>query len=115
MQVINFFLLVTAVLATAYVSAISAKLYAVGAVIGMVAIVLTAVTFAIARRQRRKAPAGRTLSLNFRTGSLTSYSWHLSVLSVMGGVSRPAYTRSSVVFGLAALIGVGSVLYAIIH
>ncbi len=61
LQVINYFLVAIAVLATAYVSAINGKHYAIGAAIALSGAALTAVTFMVGYRQRRMAAVGAGL------------------------------------------------------
>ena len=58
LQVVNYFLVAIAVLATAYVSALNGKHYAIAAVIALSGAALTGLTFMTGYRQRRTAAAG---------------------------------------------------------
>ena len=55
LQVLNYFFVATAILATAYVSAINGKHYAIAAVLALAGMSLNVVTFLIGMRQREAA------------------------------------------------------------
>ena len=69
LQVINYFLVASAVLATAYVSALDGKRYAVPAVIALAGAALTGLAFILGRRQRRLPTQAALRSPNSKAGS----------------------------------------------
>jgi len=111
---INYFLVASAVLATAYVSAISGKHYDIAVVVALAGTALTVLVFVLGRGQRRAAaeaePAlaelqGR-IADRLKIDSFLVYQPHERV---------PSDIRVRLAFGLAALLSIGSVLYALIH
>jgi hypothetical protein len=114
LQVVNFFLLALAVLIAAYVSAINAKHYALAAVIGISGTALTGATFAIGSHQRRRAGDG-TRALD-ELQDLVANRLKLDSFRMVRGRAPARYiVRGSFVFAIATLLGIASVLYALIH
>jgi hypothetical protein len=115
LQVINYFLVAIAVLATAYVSAINGKHYAIAAAIASSGAVLTAVTFLIGYRQRRWAAVGELAlaELQNRVADRLMIDSLRMVVSEAGKV--PNYFPVRLAFALALLLSIGFVLYALIH
>ena len=118
LQVVNYYLVAVAVLATAYVSAYNAKIYPVAAVIGASGLGLTTVTLAVGFRQRRMAGVNELalvevqerLASRLGIGALRMAQKQLPPKGRQVGSVFPA-----VAFGLAALLSAVSVLYAVIH
>lgn len=115
LQVVNYFLVATALLATAYVSAINGKHYPIAAVLALTGIALTMVTFVIGMRQREMArPAGREIAeLHGRVVQ------KLKIESVNEARAEPI-TRlgpisDMIAFGLVFVLYVCGLLYAVIH
>lgn len=116
LQVINYFLVAIAVLATAYVSAINGKHYAIAVAIALSGAVLTAVTFTVGHRQRRRAAAGEVAlaALQSRIADRLMIDSLRMVGSEIGKAPKP-YFPVRLAFGLALLLSIGAVLYALIH
>ena len=115
---INYFLVASAVLATAYVSAINGKLYPVAAVVALTGIGLTAVTSLIALRQSLQVGlAGPVLAevqrrvadrLNFDlAGTTGTGTWPVRIAQ--------STLPMTIALGLALLVNIGALLYALIH
>ena len=115
LQVLNYFLVAIAVLATAYVSALNAKLYAVAAVIALSGAALTAVCYGVGNDQRRFAHTGMSAlrELQDRVAD------QLGVEAIRMGRARPIWRVrplfSHGAFVLAAAVSIGSAVYALIH
>jgi hypothetical protein len=114
LQVVNYFLVASAVLATAYVSAINGKHYSIAAVIALSETALAAATYAIGRRQNQMAAPARLAlgELRARIADRLTISTFL-----MSGPPRTfAYRFSTrIAFGLVVLLSVGAALYAVVH
>jgi hypothetical protein len=115
LQVINYFLVAIAVLATAYVSAINGKHWAIAVAIALSGATLTAVTFMVGYRQRRWAAVGELAlaELQKRVADRLMIDSLRMVGSEAGKV--PNYYPVRLAFALALLLSIGSVLYALIH
>jgi hypothetical protein len=115
LQVLNYFLVASAILATAYVGALNGKHYAVAAVIALSGAALTGATFMTGYRQRRNAPAGE-LALTDLQGRIADR-LEVDSIRMLKPPPRPVPRYISVwgAFGLAALLSVGAALYALIH
>jgi len=114
LQVINYFLVAIAVLATAYVSAINGKHYGIAVAIALSGAVLAAVTFTVGHRQRRRAAVGEVAlaALQNRVADRLM----IDSLRMVGSENRTRfYFPVRLAFGLALLLSVGAVLYALIH
>ena len=116
LQVVNYFLVAIAVLATAYVSAIDGKHYGIATVIALSGTTLTVVTYALGRQQRYAAAAAEPglAALQNRIAD------RLGIDVIRGfGKSHPGtvprYHLSAIAFGLAGLLSIGAALYALIH
>jgi hypothetical protein len=114
LQVINYFLVASAVLATAYVSAIDGKHYTVAAVIALSGTALTGLAFIHGRRQRRYADTGRPALSELQ--SRVAERLKMDSFRILRPAGRPE-TESAVrtAFGLAAVLSIASALYALIH
>jgi hypothetical protein len=115
LQVVNYFLVAIALLATAYVSAINAKLYSVAAVIALSAAALAAVSFSAGIRQRRLASMGELALTDLQDLIATRLeidSFRM-VQSPPARTPTPRYVPSLIAFGLSALLCLGSALYAL--
>ena len=115
LQVVNYFLVATAILATAYVSAINGKHYPIAAVLAVTGIALTTLTLVIGMRQREVAyPESRMMAeLDARIIQ------KLKIESVHETRAEPITRLGSVpdmvAFGLVFLLCVAGLLYAVIH
>ncbi len=115
LQVVNYFLVAIAVLATAYVSAIDGKHYGIATVIALSGAVVTAVAYALGRQQRYAAAAAEPglAALQNRIAD------RLGIDLIRFGKSQPGtvprYHLSGIAFGLAGLLSIGAALYALIH
>jgi hypothetical protein len=114
LQLINFFLVASAILATAYVSAIDGKHYAVAAVIALSETALTGLAFILARRERRwsgiAVPA--LAELDGRVAErLRMDSFRMNPPYVPDRTEAPV----RIAVGLAVLVSIGAALYALIH
>lgn len=112
LQVINYFIVASAVLATAYVSAISGKHYAVAVVITLSGTALTALAFVVGRRQRGYAAEPALAELQGRVAERLKIA-SFCVAQPQGRIRRDLSVR--IAFGLAIAFSIGSWLYAIIH
>ena len=118
LQVINYYQVAIAVLATAYVSAFNAKIYPVAAVVGASGIALTSVTFAVGFRQRRMASINELalVEVQDRIASRLDIDALRMAQKQLPPRGRSVGSAFSVIaFALAALLSIGSVLYAAIH
>jgi hypothetical protein len=118
LQVINYFLVASAVLATAYVSAINGKHYPIAAIIALSETALAAVTYTIGSRERRMATAAQRplAELQARIADRLV----ITTLRIVGSPGTAGYRFSvrlyvRTMFGLAVLLSVGAALYALVH
>jgi hypothetical protein len=113
LQMINYFLVATAILATAYVSAINAKHYPIAAAIAVSEIPFAAAIWTYLRRQRHHAnPAQRALlDLEARIADRLT----MSTFRVAEPPGTATYSLSAFVFALVVLLSAGAVLYALVH
>ncbi len=114
-QGLNFYLVVTAVLFTAYISAINGKHYGVAAALSIAGLgltVLTAASVHVEGNAAARATPGLTELQNRMAG-------RLKIDPIRAATFQPNRTRSgiavAVTFGLAALIQISGLLYALIH
>jgi hypothetical protein len=122
LQVINYFLVASAVLATAYVGAINGKHYPLAAGIALAGIGLTAVTSlselkrrvavnfggpVLAELQRRVADR---LKIDM-AGMIGNQAW----AGRTARIARGAYPGSAIGLGLAFLVSISALLYAVIR
>lgn len=114
LQVINYFIVASAVLVTAYVSAISGKHYAVAVVIALSGAALAALVFVVGRRQRGYAAEAEPAlaELQGRVADRLKIA-SFCIAQPQGRIRRDLSVR--IAFGLAAALSIGSLLYAIIH
>lgn len=120
LQVINYYLVAIAVLATAYVSAFNAKLYAVAVVIGLSGAMITLVSFAVGFRQRRMATLGEAALTEVQARIADRLS--IEAFRMTGrwpGLGRPLGSPGAalplVAFALAGLLNITAVFYAVIR
>jgi len=114
LQVINYYVVAAAVLATAYVSAVGGKHYAIAFMIALSGTGLTVLTFIVGRRQRRSAAKAapaldalqERLARRLQVDSLHLYTPE--------GRAERDHTVG-IAFALAAPLGAGSAIYALIH
>ncbi len=115
LQVVNYFLVAIAVLATAYVSAFNARHYAVAAVIALAGAALTGATIMTGYRQRRTAAVGELalVELQDRLASVLG----VDAIRMQGpGPSKVArYASVWIAFGLAVLLSGAAAVYALLQ
>lgn len=112
LQVMNYFVVAGAVLATAYVSAISGKHYAIAVVVSLSGTALTALAFLIGRSQRHRAAEAEPALAELQS----RVAERLDIGSFK--VIQPTMHRESTVriaFGLGILLGLASAVYALVH
>jgi hypothetical protein len=118
LEVINYFLVASAVLATAYVSAINGKHYPLAAVVALAGIGLTAVTSLIVLRQSLLAnDAGPVLGeLQGRVAERLKIEL-AGTIGTQGWRARLAWSAfpATIALGLALLLSIGALLYAVIR
>jgi hypothetical protein len=114
LQVINYFVVAGAVLATAYVSAISGKHYAIAVVVSLAGTALAALAFTIGLRERRYAAEVQPALAELQ-GRIAD---RLNIGSLRIIPPRPG-TRGTpqvrIAFGLAIVLSLGAALYALVH
>ena len=117
---INYYLVAIAVLATAYVSALNAKLYAVAVAIGLSGAVITFVSFAVGFRQRRMATLGEAALAEVQNRLADRL--RIEELRMTGrwpGLGRPLGSPGAALplaaFALAGLLNIAAVFYAVIR
>ena len=120
LQVINYFLVATAVLVTAYVSAINGKHYPLAAVVALVGIGLTAVTSLIELRQRVAVKFGGPVLAELQRRVADRLKIDMAgMIGIQAWTGRTArIARSSnpaIALGLALLVNISALLYAVIH
>lgn len=115
LQLFNFYLVATAILLTAYTSAINGKHYGVATALAIAGLGLTALTAAavlVEGNSAAKATPGLT-ELQNRMAD------RLKINPIRTATSQPEITRGSgavaVTFGLGALLDISALLYALIH
>jgi hypothetical protein len=115
LQVLNYFLVAIAVLATAYVSSINGRHYAIAAAIASSGAALTAVTFMVGYRQRHQAAVGEVALAELQ--NRVAARLMIDSLRMVGPEAGkiPNYFPVWLAFALALLLSIGSVLYALIH
>ncbi len=112
---VNYFLVATALLAIAYVSAINGKHYSIAAVLALSGMALTTATFLVGLRQRGVAySAGQVLiELQGRVDR------RLKTESIRPARAQPADRLGQiavpVMFGLVLVLEVSALLYAVFH
>ena len=116
LQVVNYFLVAIAVVATAYVSAINGKHYVIAAVVALAGMVLTAVAYAMGLGQRYAAAAAEP-GLFAIQGRIAD---RLGIDAIQGFDKSgpgpvPRFNLAAIAFGLAGLLCIGAALYALIH
>jgi len=119
LQVINYFLVASAVLATAYVSAINARHYPLAAVVALAGMGLTAVTSLISFRLSAAVNSGGPVlgELQGRVADRLMIDM-AGMTGAQAGTIRLGRMRGSsagVALGLALLVNIGALLYAAIH
>ena len=114
LQVINYYLLASAVVATAYVSAINGKLYGIAAIIAVSEAALTTVAYMLGRRERWSAQAARPAlrELQLRIADRLEMDAFRMARPPASAASRFAV---KIAFGLAILLSIGSAIYALVH
>jgi hypothetical protein len=112
LQVMNYFVVAGAVLATAYVSAISGKHYAIAVVVSLSGTALGALAFLIGRSQRHRAAEAEPALAELQS----RIAERLDIGSFKVIQPRP-HRESSVriAFALAILLSLGSAMYALVH
>jgi len=115
LQMVNYYIVASAVLATAYVSAINGKHYAVAAVLALFGTAATAVTLLFGLRQRYSAePARRAL-----TELQDRVAHRLGIDAVRMTKASPGvlwgHDAALIGCGLAFLFDISALLYALIH
>ena len=115
LQVVNYYLVASAVLATAYVSAINGRHYAIAAVIALSEVVVTGSTFMIGYRQRRHATGGELALIELQ--SRIADRLGMGSIQMLEPRSRPIpiYISVWIAFGLVVLLSIGGALYALVH
>ena len=120
LQVINYFFVASAVLATAYVGAINGKHYPLAAVVALAGIGLTAVVSLIQLRQRVAVQFGAPVLAEIQgrladrlqidmAGMIGTRTWTTRI----GRIARS--NISAIAFGLVLLVSIGALLYAVIR
>ena len=115
LQVVNYFFIASAVLATAYVSAINGKHYAIATVLALAGIALTTMTAVIGLVEWQLAiPAVQALNeLRSRVGRRLKIDYVPERRVPLGLRLAPFAWPTAV--GLALLLNVAAQLYAVIH
>ena len=115
LQVLNYFLVATAVLAAAYVSAINGRLYLVAAVLALAGMANTTVTLLIGMRQRAAAhPAA--LEVRELYGRMTRrLKLELAPMTRSERGGRLARQAVPIAFALKFTLDTGALLYAVAH
>lgn len=116
LHVVNYFLVAMAILATAYVSAINAKLYGVAALLGLSGIGLALVSFTVGLRQKEVASVGEAAltDLQDRIADKVGIDSFRMFRAIRPRGAR-RYAASFVAFGMAVLLSLGSVVYALVR
>jgi hypothetical protein len=120
LQVINYFFVASAVLGTAYVGAINGKHYPLAAAVALAGVGLTAVTSLIELQQSFAVNIGGPVlgELQGRVADrlkidMTRLRGSRAWTGRAAWIARRNY--SAIAFGLALLVNIGALLYALIH
>jgi hypothetical protein len=111
-QLLNYFLVASAIVATAYAGAINGKHYGLAAIFSIAGIGLSAVAFAVALEEKRSADQAEPALIALQS-QLTSKLNISSIHTVTAGRERGIMTVA--LPGLTTLLGIGTLLYALIH
>jgi hypothetical protein len=115
LQVVNYFLVAVAVLATAYVDAVDGKHYGIAVVIALSGTALTGIALTVGFQQRQLADTAEPAL----TALQNRIADELGIDSIRTGHALsgkiPPYTASWIAFGLAGLLSIAAALYALIH
>lgn len=120
LQVINYYLVAMAILATAYVGAFNDKLYDVAVVIGISGAMITSASFAVGFRQRRMATLGEVALSDVQERIADRL--NIESLRMSGkwpGIGKPLGSPGAALplaaFALASLLNIAAVFYAAIR
>jgi hypothetical protein len=118
-QVLNYFLVATAVLSTAYVSAINGKLHLVGFAVGLLGMTLAIVAYLVGRRQRDVARLAEMPMKEIQEVLADSLDIDSLRMSDRAEGQRTTWWRSSTlmanaIFTLAAIVSVTAAIYALL-
>jgi hypothetical protein len=113
-QVVNYYLVASAVLATAYASALNGKRYSLAAIFSVAGLGLTAIAFGVALSQKRSADGVKPALAALQGKIATKLGIDLS--RIVDAEQGNGITRIGLpALLLAALVEVGSLAYALIH
>ena len=114
LQVINYFLVASAVLATAYVGAINGKQYLVAAVVALAGIGLTGVASLIEFRQSLQVGLAGPVLRDFQNRVAGRLSYDLDRSRNQTRTARMALSilPVTIALGLALLVNIGALVYA---
>ena len=105
----------SAVLATAYVSAINGKHYVIAAVIAMSEAGLATVTYVLGRRERRSARAARPALRQLQGRIADRLKMDEFRMQGQPPAARAGRLAVRIVFASAVMLSIAAALYALIH
>jgi hypothetical protein len=113
-QLLNYYLVASAIVATAYASAINGKHYGLAAIFSIAGVGLSALAFAAGRDQKRNADTARPAIIRLEDQIASKLDID-SIRMLKAGHERPSVTIALPAAVLIALLGIGTLVYALIH
>jgi hypothetical protein len=113
-QLLNYYLVASAIVATAYASAINGKQYGLAAVFSVAGIGLSALAFAVGLRVMRTVDDAEPALITLQCQIASKLDID-SIRIVKAGYQRRTMTIGFPAAALIALLGIGTLLYALIH
>ena len=113
-QLVNYYVVASAIVASAYASAINGKHYGLVAIFSVAGIGLSAIAFAFGLDQKRTADKAEPALITLEDQIARKLAID-SLRVVKAGYERRIMTIALPVAGLLALLGIGTLLYALIH
>jgi hypothetical protein len=113
-QLLNYYLVASAIVATAYASAINGKHYSLAAIFSVAGIGLSALAFAVGLDEKRTADKAEPALITLEDQIASKLDID-SIRIVKAGDERARMTVVLPAAGLTALLGIGTLFYALIH
>ena len=115
-QVLNYYLVAAAILIAAYTSAINGKHYGVAAALAAVGLGLTAITTGIVLYEVNAADLARPAVAELQNRIADKLRLDpIHQTTFQAGITGQRRLANVLMFGLAALLNIGALIYAVIH
>jgi hypothetical protein len=114
-QLPNYYLVASAIVATAYASAINGKHYGLAAMFSVAGVGLSALAFAVGLDEKRTADKAEAALITLQDQIASKLDIDSIHIVKAAGNERARMTVVLPAAGLIALLGIGTLLYALIH